>query len=1106
MARELEIQIVVTNDTAKQKLAETDQAINKVGASAKTTGDRLDQVDAELKGLGVSLDAGTQKATSYAQKIIQIGGATKLTAEEQKKATAAITDGIAEYERMGKRVPGFVNAVATELQGLAAANKLATVETEALTVAQEAASTATVATGGATSGLIGLTGLLGGVTLAAGAAMIAAIPMGVKYATSMQQIGASTGAGAEGAQRLQNIAVRTGVSLQAMATGANSLQERVAGGDKSALGAMNALDISMESFTHMRADEKLVAVAGALGQIGDAGQRATVAKDLFSNWQELMPVLTTDVGKFADSIHELSASQIEDLAKVDREWDALVVEVKRDITELAALAVTPIVFVVKIAWQGGTDVARFIANPGSFLTNAQLNTVQSGGYSAWTGRPGKQGNIELPFDAMNMAPKSPFGFASPETTRKEMGLGGKFFDVSTVDPDMISNARIGGQTLAEQTEATSESAIARAKKAREEMAQALLDLQEETDRVFRFIDTRNIGTGMVSGGPGKIPTQPGFLRPSIDFSGFTTFANGNARPISEQRGIFGPAKIGSKTFDAGPATSSLMGDLASSVPASILAAIQGGGSKLQAAGSAIGMTLFGRDSSLTKSITGMFSADGILGKTLSSAVPIIGSLIGPAMEGLGKLWGKIFGTAGRDAVRDFATKNGGFDALHDKLGALGADGEKLWVSLTQGVGRNNPAQAKAEIEKVTAAFEAFEKAVKDSGAALAATDAKLQHVGAITPEVKAGLQDALNAKTPQDFLAALTNVNSQLDATAQKHQHLKDLAAEYNLNVKDMGKAFAQSEVDERATKLITDQKELIDSGADATAVLAGMAKQYSDLVQIAKDSGTELPNSMKPTLQKLIDMGDLVDKDGKKLTSLDGLNFGDTLEQRLSDIKDVVNDLKHAIEDLALAFRGLPTNLPNLPSSAGPGSNPRSQVDTSGATSGPDAGGFDDPYAYQYQSHTGSIIRAAGLERFHQGGALLRQVGWKTLSQQLGLGGDERLIIGQVGEGVLNTKAMARMEPQQFHAMNRGVDPAAIFAAEGRGTIAPPTPTTARTDNTAVVRAIAALAADVRALQGNTPDIVVQIDGEPAIRAINKRWENSGAARNRSRDALGVR
>jgi hypothetical protein len=50
------------------------------------------------------------------------------------------------------------------------------------------------------------------------------------------------------------------------------------------------------------------------------------------------------------------------------------------------------------------------------------------------------------------------------------------------------------------------------------------------------------------------------------------------------------------------------------------------------------------------------------------------------------------GTAGRDAVKDFAASFGGFDDLHAKLLTLGDAGEALWIKLTQGVGKNNPAR------------------------------------------------------------------------------------------------------------------------------------------------------------------------------------------------------------------------------------------------------------------------------------------------------------------------------------------------------------------------------------------------------------------------------
>jgi hypothetical protein len=62
---------------------------------------------------------------------------------------------------------------------------------------------------------------------------------------------------------------------------------------------------------------------------------------------------------------------------------------------------------------------------------------------------------------------------------------------------------------------------------------------------------------------------------------------------------------------------------------------------------------------------------------------------------------------GRDLVIDFADNLGGFDALHASLLQGGAAGEALWIKLTQGVGKNNPEQAKQVIAEVQRFLDAL---------------------------------------------------------------------------------------------------------------------------------------------------------------------------------------------------------------------------------------------------------------------------------------------------------------------------------------------------------------------------------------------------------------
>jgi hypothetical protein len=66
---------------------------------------------------------------------------------------------------------------------------------------------------------------------------------------------------------------------------------------------------------------------------------------------------------------------------------------------------------------------------------------------------------------------------------------------------------------------------------------------------------------------------------------------------------------------------------------------------------------------------------------------------------------------GRDLVVDFAANLGGFDALHNALLQGGAAGEALWIKLTQGVGKNNPEQAKQVIAEVQAFLDELGKTV-----------------------------------------------------------------------------------------------------------------------------------------------------------------------------------------------------------------------------------------------------------------------------------------------------------------------------------------------------------------------------------------------------------
>jgi hypothetical protein len=158
-----------------------------------------------------------------------------------------------------------------------------------------------------------------------------------------------------------------------------------------------------------------------------------------------------------------------------------------------------------------------------------------------------------------------------------------------------------------------------------------------------------------------------------------------------------PNRIGSLSIPKVPLFEKIFGtpkEFGAQMASTIVGALQGGGNVLHAAGGLLGTKL---GTSIGTKLGAFFGKEGAgmfskaLGGMFSAVLPGLGALMGPL---LGKIGGAIAGlfdrNKGRDVVEAFANSVGGFDALHRQLNALGDEGERLWIRLTQGVGRNNP--------------------------------------------------------------------------------------------------------------------------------------------------------------------------------------------------------------------------------------------------------------------------------------------------------------------------------------------------------------------------------------------------------------------------------
>ena len=129
------------------------------------------------------------------------------------------------------------------------------------------------------------------------------------------------------------------------------------------------------------------------------------------------------------------------------------------------------------------------------------------------------------------------------------------------------------------------------------------------------------------------------------------------------------------------------------------------------------------------------------------------------------LFGIFDRNKGRDAVVDFAESMGGFDALQKQLEALGEEGARLWIKLTQGTDKGNPEQAARNIAEVEDALRKHKEAADDvTGATEEQARATIETASEAERAMKA-LEPLLKANEDQ-WRAWGDVVNSQIDRVA----------------------------------------------------------------------------------------------------------------------------------------------------------------------------------------------------------------------------------------------------------------------------------------------------------------------------------------------------
>jgi hypothetical protein len=158
-----------------------------------------------------------------------------------------------------------------------------------------------------------------------------------------------------------------------------------------------------------------------------------------------------------------------------------------------------------------------------------------------------------------------------------------------------------------------------------------------------------------------------------------------------------------------------------------------------------------------------------------------------------------------------------------------------------------------------------------------------------------------DAKTVDEFNAAVAEVNRLFDLQAQAEEKLIEAMDRYGLTIEEMGPKWAQQELNKMAMQLFEDYELLTAAGADHNAVLAKMAPSMQEYVNTAIKAGSTIPESLRPVIQAMIDQGLLLDENGVAFTSLEdaGLSFAESLEAGLGRTIDAIKELVRTLQRL---------------------------------------------------------------------------------------------------------------------------------------------------------------------------------------------------------------
>lgn len=760
-------------------------------------------------------------------------------------------------------------------------------------------------------GVIGKIGPALGVGLSIGTVTSFAKGVG-EFAGKMVDLNAQTQISTTRLQALNYAGAGAGLTIDDIAASADQLSKRLGGDDKSVNEALARLNLSASELKNLSLDEVIFQIDEGLKGVGNQFERSRILADLFGkSGAQLGRLLDGGLKEAITSIEKTGAIIDEQLLKKADEFDDAWSQAWIKFRAYSATA-------VGFAIDQLSKLGPVITDVGAALREDRTSNfgVPSSGGSVITPRDGPRARAPRRIGIDSTAPDIVFGGGLKEILARE-----------EADKDAAEAAKAFAEATKKGAAAT-EAWVREMHNARGQMlmnqdAALLNSPTSEATKKLRDLTMRAGLNGILPSSRLDVAGMfglPGAVSNRNDGAGFGLLAKRPQSFLGGLKGGFGDLISG---FTGGNGTGGFLSNL--------------GGSLVGGIGNALGGALTGG----------------------------ISSLIGFGVQGLGKLFGGLFGAEGKKTNRardtaisdvtgitgDKGASQAKFREMATAAGVATAELDKLFSTKRTKDFETTMDSITKEIEKQAAIVEKYGVTWQDlSGDAMtsglndavktltgdfdALTRAGLTHEAAVEKVGSAYVDLAIKAvKAGQDIPAALAPTIAELakmgritdeqarallglsDAAAVDFQRMEDVAKKYGIELSALGPKFQEAKLGFSANETIKDFKFLIDAGADVNGVLAGMTDELQALVKQSIDFGIALPDSMRPVLQKLIEQGKLTDASGTKLEDLTQIKFAAPIEDSVQRLIDKMGELIDRIGGVGTALGGLSTAVPDVPS-----------------------------------------------------------------------------------------------------------------------------------------------------------------------------------------------